>query len=534
MIWIAGILLLGMVCGVALLWRARQSKPWLLQYFRYKFAHPRLRVKAGDPTHIMFLYVDHFEPKENTRDLSVQTARMQHWAEKYPAMASRHRDADGCHPKHSWFYLVEQWETEKDDLAFLKQLARMSYDGFGEVDLHVHHGRGWHLFPEIDTPDKLTQHVERLKRLYRQTGALITAARTPQSYYGFIHGKWALDNSARGLYCGVDQELEILRRTGCYADFTMPSGHGSTQARKINAIYYADTRRRINKNHDWGEPVRAGGTASKDDRRLMIFQGMIEVYLGRLFSGKSVVEKSNLDFHDLPTPERIDQWLHCNIHVAGRPDWVFVKVHTHGAREENFEVNFGDQAEMMHSYLEEQYNDGRHFKLHYVSAREAYNIVKAAEAGMAGDPHLYRDFLIPPYANSCIKTDALYELRTFMPRQIALDILDNLATPHAFEFKHPVLKTIAVQGVRNFSFEAAGQTQLRLQHEGLPQMTLATTQHKMTLRTSTHGVAHLARVDLRSREESEETYLITDSELLLELGPAATGMAREPARLSQR
>jgi len=534
MIWIAIILSLGIVCGVVMLVRMRRSKPWLLQYFSFKFSRPRLRVKAGAPTHVMFLYVDHFEPKENTRDVSVQKARMQQWLEHYPAMASRHRDADGCPPKHSWFYLVEEWQTEKDDLAFLQQLAHLSYDGLGEVELHVHHGRGWHIFPDIDTAEKLTEQIERLKRLYRQTGALITAARAPQSFYGFIHGKWALDNSAHGLYCGVDQELEILRRTGCYADFTMPSGHGATQSRKINSIYYAPTRQRRNKNHDWGEDVRAGDSASKDERRMMIFQGMLEVYLHRLFSGKSVVEKSNLDFHDLPSPERIDQWLRCNIHLPGRPDWVFVKVHTHGGREENFEVCFGDHADMMHSYLEERYNDGNRFKLHYVSAREAYNLVKAAEAGMSGDPNQYRDFLIPPYANLRIKTDALYELATFTPKHMALDLLDNIARTHAFEFKHPVLQKIEVQGVRSFSFETGNQPQLRLQHEGMPQIKLATAKYEMTLQTSAHGVAHLTRVERSTQEEIEETFLITDAELELELWPAATGFAREAERLVER
>jgi hypothetical protein len=532
MIWIAGILLLGILCGVVMLVRMRQSKPWLWQYFFYRFSHPHLRVKSGDPTHLMFLFVDHFEPKENTRDLTMQKARMQQWAGQYPAMASRHRDADGCTPKHSWFYLVEEWETEKSDLAFLQQLARMSYDGFGEVDLHVHHGRGWHIFPETDTPEKLSQQIERLKRLYRQTGALVTAAPVPQFYYGFIHGKWALDNSAQGLYCGVDHELEVLRRTGCYADFTMPSGHGSTQSRKINSIYYSDTRRRRNKNHDWGQDVRAADSAVKDDRRLMIFQGTLEVYLSNLFSGKSVVEKSNLDFHDLPSPERIDKWVQCNIHVPGRPDWVFVKVHTHGAREENFEVCFGDHADMMHSYLEEHYNDGNRFKLHYVSAREAYNIVKAAEAGLAGDPSQYRDFLIPRYANLCIKTDALFELKTFSPKLIAIELLDDITAPHAFEFKHPVLNSITIQGVRSFSFEASGQSRLRLQLDGLPQIKLATANHTLMVETSPHGVAHLTRVELPSREENEEMLLLTDSELHLELWPTSASVMREAARLS--
>ena len=47
------------------------------------------------------------------------------------------------------------------------------------------------------------------------------------------------------------------------------------------------------------------------------------------------------------------------------------------------------------SHLESRYNDGKDWKLHYVSAREMYNIVKAAEQGLTGDPGQYRDHLIP-------------------------------------------------------------------------------------------------------------------------------------------
>jgi hypothetical protein len=34
--------------------------------------------------------------------------------------------------------------------------------------------------------------------------------------------------------------------------------------------------------------------------------------------------------------------------------------------------------------------------LHYVTARELYNIVKAAESGAGGNPGAYRDFVIKP------------------------------------------------------------------------------------------------------------------------------------------
>jgi len=50
--------------------------------------------------------------------------------------------------------------------------------------------------------------------------------------------------------------------------------------------------------------------------------------------------------------------------------------------------------------LEIKYNDGQNYVLHYVTAREAYNIVKAAEYGLEGNPNQFRDFIIQPYENS--------------------------------------------------------------------------------------------------------------------------------------
>lgn len=60
----------------------------------------------------------------------------------------------------------------------------------------------------------------------------------------------------------------------------------------------------------------------------------------------------------------------------------------------------GQPVDDMHAYLETAYNDGRRHVLHYVSAREAYNIAKAAEAGREGNPDEYRDFLLPPPKSS--------------------------------------------------------------------------------------------------------------------------------------
>jgi len=60
----------------------------------------------------------------------------------------------------------------------------------------------------------------------------------------------------------------------------------------------------------------------------------------------------------------------------------------------------GADADGMFSYLESRYHDGQRYVLHYVTAREAYNIAKAAEAGKSGNPARYRDYAVRPYRNS--------------------------------------------------------------------------------------------------------------------------------------
>src|SRR5262249_38086850 len=83
------------------------------------------------------------------------------------------------------------------------------------------------------------------------------------------------------------------------------------------------------------------------------------------------------------------------IHVEGRPEWVFVKIHTHGAPESQAASLLGDGGRALHQALA-HYNDGRRWQLHYVTAREMYNVAMAAMEGRAGNPAEYRDYLLAP------------------------------------------------------------------------------------------------------------------------------------------
>ena len=330
--------------------------------------------------HLIFLFADHFEPqgRDSVRD----------WVRRYGALADRHRDADGRPPRHTWFCTgAEEWALE--------ELTPACEAGLGEIEFHLHHGN--------DTSESLRQLIEERKERFNRFGALV--ARDGSQHYAVVHGKWSLDNSRGREHCGVNDELRLLRETGCFADFTFPAW-GRMQPRRINSIYYADDDPNRPKSYDDGADVRVGGEPVGD---LMIFQGPgtlsgLPDRLGRFRAMRAFADAAwltcGVNSYFRATPGRIRRWIAANVHVKGRPEWVFVKAHAHRARPRHIAAHTGEQAHEMYTYLESEYNDSERWVLHYATAREAYNIVKAAEAGMSGNPGDYRDFIVPPYRNS--------------------------------------------------------------------------------------------------------------------------------------
>ena len=103
------------------------------------------------------------------------------------------------------------------------------------------------------------------------------------------------------------------------------------------------------------------------------------------------LENAEITGANPPTPDRIRLWVRQQIGVAGRPDWVFVKVHTHGCVPGNARVLLGESMRQAHEVLQREFNDGQKWQLHYVTAREMHNLVKAAELNLPGPPDQYRD-----------------------------------------------------------------------------------------------------------------------------------------------
>jgi len=360
---------------------------WIINYLKQcVFKKKVLGIK-----HIMFCYVDHYEPKwKNPDDLELERQRVERWHTEYPIVAGKHQDADGVHPQHSFFYPQEEYRYEH-----LAKLSDLCARGFGEIEVHLHH--------DDDTSDNLRATLEGFTELLHiEHGAFTRNESTGKLNYSFIHGNWSLCNSRKdGRYCGVNDELVVLNETGCYADFTYPSAPSDTQTSTINTIYYASDKRGCSKSHDVGVDVKVGGNESGD---LMIIQGPLALNFNRL--KKMIfpqIESSDIRKSMPPSNDRVDLWVKTGVHVKDKPDWIFIKIHTHGTQDGDMETLLGQPFDDMCTYLEKKYNDGENYVLHYVTARETYNIIKAAEAGENGDPNLYRDYELARPKNMLMK-----------------------------------------------------------------------------------------------------------------------------------
>jgi len=374
-ILIIGILFIGLVVREMY---QKNFQIWLGSYL----SHKKVTTNPDEPIHIMFAFCDHFEPRWGKATEQEEDQRVDRWIKEYPEIAGRHRDADGCYPKHSFFFPEEEYRFKHID-----KLVQLCKAGYGEIEIHIHH--------DDDTAEGLTTSLQGfLNILDKEHGAIPRDPTTGEFRFSFIHGNWALDNSRKdGRWCGVDNELSVLKKLGCYADFTLPSAPSDTQTSKINSIYYATGQDGMSKSHDDGVDVEVGKSGEGD---LVIIQGPLRLnWRNRKYGILPRIENSDIRKSSPPSEERVELWRDTAIHVKGKPNWIFIKIHTHGTQEEDIDTLLGAPVDDMFSYLENRYNDGKNYVLHYVSTREMYNIVKAAEADEKGAPGEYRDYIVP-------------------------------------------------------------------------------------------------------------------------------------------
>ncbi len=355
--------------------KLRWSLPWLLRYPVWR-AHEWAK-RANGPKHLIFLVANHFEPAVTDNGL----VQLEHWCELARSTGNAVRDHDGTPFRHTNFFPAEQYERRR-----LEMISALQAEGFGEVEIHFHHG-----VEKPDTAENTRRVLAGFRDIIADEHKCLSRENAESSpKYAFVHGNWALANSAGGRFCGVDSEMQILADTGCYADFTLPSAPDQSQVPRINAIYQCGHQLAEARPHRSGRGLRIG------DKPILpiIFTGPLVFDWSRRLRGLPVprVDDGALAQNYSLSLDRLNRWRNAHISVEGRPEWVFIKLYSHGFFEWDQDAMMGEQMKRFMSGALELGDRTGEFKIHFASAREAFNMVVAALEGHDGDPGLYRDY----------------------------------------------------------------------------------------------------------------------------------------------
>ncbi len=310
-----------------------------------------------------------------------QERRVEYWCREYPHLVNDWRDSGGRVFRHTYFFPAEQY-----DKALVDRLAEHCHAGWGEIEIHLHHG-----VERPDTPQNTRRLIVEFRDTLLRHGCLSLWNGEGSPRYGFVHGNWALANSADGRFCGVDDEMQILSETGCYADFTLPSAPSVAQIGKINALYECSLPLSSRAPHRRGRDLRSGVPPSVFP---LIIQGPLSLSFMKRRNGWPFPYIENGAVAELmpPTLKRLRLWRRAAITVQGQPDWIFIKLHCHGMDPRDRDVMLGAPMRLFLRQLTESVGSARQDRLHFVTMREMTNMILAACDGRSGDPNDFRDY----------------------------------------------------------------------------------------------------------------------------------------------
>lgn len=357
----------------------------------WRALHPPVR----GPVHLILALADHFEPAIVPEDgqkrapRPEQERRLEWWAREYPKVVDGWRDHDGRPLVHTYFYPAEQY-----DEGLLDLLAGHCHAGWGEVEIHLHHGG-----PHPDTAENTRQLLMEFRdRLALRHRCLAVEEGSTVPRYAFVHGNFALANSSGGRQCGVDSEMQILAETGCYADLTLPTAYWHpAQTEKINSVYECTLPLDQAAPHRQGRDLVVGRPPKIFP---LMVQGPLVTDLRRTIrSARPAFDNGALTASKPATMNRFSLWKQAQVRVLGRPDWLFIKLHCHSMDPTQKDAVIGDSFRNFLAALVGGAAD-RKETLHFVAAREMTNILLAACDGRDGNPGDYRDYRFKRFADA--------------------------------------------------------------------------------------------------------------------------------------
>ena len=201
--------------------------------------------------------------------------------------------------------------------------------------------------PRPPSASRLQSYVETLAG----HGLLGRDRTTGERQYGFIHGNWALANCRPGRAvvrgeqrAGRPPGDRLLRRL----HFPVAPRSGTSPGPSTR-FYYAPcgTGRRC--PHESGVPL---GTGPAPAERLMLIPGPLMLdWRRRKWGLMPRIENACIQDSQPADIDRLRLWQRARVQVPSRPDWYFVKLHSHGAPEWNQAVVLGEPMRRFHADL---------------------------------------------------------------------------------------------------------------------------------------------------------------------------------------
>ena len=157
----------------------RQKLSYLTRWLPGYLWQRLVRHRPPNRTHLIFALADHFEPAIVPEDGAArapyleQEHRLERWCDEYPRRFGNYRDAEGRPFVHSYFYPAEQY-----DRPLVAGLAEHCRAGWGEIEIHLHHG--------VDAPDTAENTRRQLIEFRDRLAESMDASRTGVDPSGLV------------------------------------------------------------------------------------------------------------------------------------------------------------------------------------------------------------------------------------------------------------------------------------------------------------------------------------------------------------
>lgn len=336
-------------------------------YFRWEFSTPVDVEQVSFPRDIVVALMFVCEP-------SVDPVEMIGILETFASLASEHIDSDSRK-----FQLTFACSGRNSDSTTLHMLTEFCRRELGEVEYLI----PWDFSSEASMREKLEQGLRR----FNSYGWMSTVG--SEVRFAVVRERNSGDRRETDLW----RQVSVLSDLGCYADMSFPGVRSSWPQSRVNTMFMvtsADYEPRNESDELMAGRLGKGG--------LLVIKGPSLIdWTDWRFTLKPYVEDGHLSPEAPPDPGRVDSWIRANVHVIGQPNWIFVKLTIGGLNDAASAQSLRHSLDRSLMYLEEICNDNEMYRLHYVTAREVYNVAMAAQAFKGGNAGLFRDYLIGPY-----------------------------------------------------------------------------------------------------------------------------------------